>query len=193
MKQPKKTNPYAPSKADGKVVFNNKLKGDASKFPVSIVWATGLLLLVLTGVLFWLAQSFPYGQPPNRPIVEVVWVSWAASAVALCGLFFGLRVKKSSFKSLFGTIVLVAIVARMILVFSNPILEVDFYRYLWDGISANSGVAPYKYSPDAVLRSTDNNPELQLLQTAIAESPSAQTIVSRVHFEKYTTLYPPVS
>ena len=164
----------------------------SDKFPLSIVWATGILLLVLTGVLYWLAESFSYGQPPGRPIVSVVWVSWLASAVALCGLFFGLRVK-SNFKSLFATIVLVAIVARMILVFSNPILEVDYYRYIWDGISANNGVAPYKYSPAAVLRSTDNKPELKLLQKAITESPSAHTIVSRVHFEQYTTLYPPVS
>ena len=162
------------------------------KISWGFVCAIGILLIVLTGVLFGLADDFAYGQPPNRPIVRVVLLSWIASAVALCGLFFGLCVK-SHFRVLVGVIVLVAVSTRLLLVFSNPILEVDFYRYLWDGIAANQGVAPYKYSPDAVLRSNADDPELQVLQAAIQESPSAFTIVSRVHFEEYTTLYPPVS
>ena len=162
------------------------------KISWGFVCAIGILLIVLTRVLFGLADDFAYGQPPNRPIVSVVLLSWIASAVALCGLFFGLCVK-SHFRVLVGVIVLVAVSTRLLLVFSNPILEVDFYRYLWDGIAANQGVAPYKYSPDAVLRSNADDPELQVLQAAIQESPSAFTIVSRVHFEEYTTLYPPVS
>ena len=162
------------------------------KISWGFVCAIGILLIVLTRVLFGLADDFAYGQPPNRPIVGVVLLSWIASAVALCGLFFGLCVK-SHFRVLVGVIVLVAVSTRLLLVFSNPILEVDFYRYLWDGIAANQGVAPYKYSPDAVLRSNADDPELQVLQAAIQESPSAFTIVSRVHFEEYTTLYPPVS
>ena len=164
----------------------------SSKIPLLMVWAAGLLLVGLSGVLFWLAQSFPYGEHPNRPIVTTVFVSWFASAVALGALFFALRVK-SNLRSMIGFIVLIAIASRMILVFSNPILEVDFYRYLWDGIAANQGVTPYKYSPDAVLRSNANDPELKLLQAAVAKSPSIHTIASRVHFERFTTLYPPVS
>jgi len=164
----------------------------SDKISWGVVCAIGALLVALTGVLFWLAQAFEYGQPPNRPILNVVWLSWGASAVALLGLFFGLHVK-SNFRVLVGVIVLVAVSTRLLLVFSNPILEVDFYRYLWDGIAANQGVAPYKYSPDAVLRSTADDPELKVLQAAVAQSESAFTIVSRVHFEQYTTLYPPVS
>ena len=126
----------------------NQLSG---KISWGLVCAIGILLIVLMRVLFGLADDFEYGQPPNRPILSVVWLSWGASAVALLGLFFGLRVK-SNFRVLVGVIVLVAVSTRLLLVFSNPILEVDFYRYLWDGIAANQGVAPYKYSPDAVLR-----------------------------------------
>ena len=173
-----------------KSVFDMNQLSD--KISWGFVCVIGTLLIVLTSVLFGLADSFPYSQPPDRPIRSVVFLSWGASAVALLGLFFGLRVK-SNFRVLVGVIVLVAVSTRLLLVFSNPILEVDFYRYLWDGIAANQGVAPYKYSPDAVLRSNADDPELKLLQAAIAKSPSAFTIVSRVHFEQYTTLYPPVS
>ncbi len=157
-----------------------------------IVWAAGLALLALTGVIAWLAQSFPYEKTPGRPIVEVVWVSWIASAVSLIALYAGLRVQGKR-KSLVGLVILMGIAMRIVLVFSNPILEVDFYRYLWDGIAANNGVAPYKFSPDAVLRSPIDDPELKTLQAEVAQNQAAHTIVSRVHFEQYTTLYPPVS
>jgi hypothetical protein len=146
----------------------------------------------MTCALAWYAQSFPYEKQPGRPIVSVVVLSWIASAIALAAVFVGLKVC-SSRRWLAGTIIFFAVAFRLILIFSNPILEVDFYRYLWDGIAANQGVSPYKFSPDEILNSTASNPELLRLQSFIAEHPAAETIVSRVHFEKYTTLYPPVS
>ena len=152
----------------------------------------GVLLLGMTGALAWFAQSFPYEKQPGRPIVSVVVLSWIASAIALSAVFVGLKVCGSR-RWMVGTILLFAVACRLILVFSNPILEVDYYRYLWDGIAANQGVSPYKFSPDEILNSTENNSELLRLQDFIAEQPTAKTIVSRVHFEKYTTLYPPVS
>ena len=97
----------------------------SDKISWGLVCAIGILLIVLMRVLFGLADDFEYGQPPNRPILSVVWLSWGASAVALLGLFFGLRVK-SNFRVLVGVIVLVAVSTRLLLVFSNPILEVDF-------------------------------------------------------------------
>lgn len=156
------------------------------------VWICGVLILLLACVMAWLSLSFPYEREPGRPIVEVFWVGGISSAIALAGLLFGLRVQGNR-KSLFGLILLLAIATRIVLVLSNPILEVDYYRYLWDGIAANNGVSPYKFSPEAVLHGSLNDPELNKLQAFINENPTARTIVARVHFEKYTTLYPPIS
>ena len=152
----------------------------------------GVLLLASTIAMAWLAGWFPYDGKPGRPVVEVVFLAWIASAISLLAIFVGLKVSRSQ-RWLLGTIVLFAVSFRMILIFSNPILEVDFYRYLWDGIAANQGVSPYKFTPEAVLKSTASDEELERLQTIVSTRPSAWTIVSRVHFEKYTTLYPPVS
>ena len=152
----------------------------------------GLCLLGLTGALAWLAQSFPYEVKPGRPIMVMVLVAWVASAVSLLALAVGLSVRRSQ-RMLWTTIFFFAIVCRLTLVFSNPILEVDFYRYLWDGITANQGVSPYQISPNEILTSTADDPNLKTLQGFIGEHPSAKTIVSRVHFKKFTTLYPPVS
>lgn len=47
------------------------------------------------------------------------------------------------------TIVAVAIVARLILVVSQPALSDDLYRYVWDGKVQAAGINPYRYAPDA--------------------------------------------
>lgn len=40
-------------------------------------------------------------------------------------------------------------VFRMTLVFSEPLLSNDIYRYLWDGMVSNAGLDPYRYVPDS--------------------------------------------
>jgi hypothetical protein len=146
----------------------------------------------MTFALGWCAHSFPYEKLPGRPIVSVVVLSWIASAIALLAVFVGLKVSRTQ-RWMSASVFLFAVAFRVILVFSNPILEVDFYRYLWDGIAANQGVSPYSFSPDEILNSSASKPELVKLQRFNAQHPSAKTILSRVHYEKYTTLYPPVS
>lgn len=43
-----------------------------------------------------------------------------------------------------------AIVFRVLMLFSEPIHENDFYRYFWDGKSLINGVNPYLYEPAAL-------------------------------------------
>ena len=79
--------------------------------------------------------------------------------------------------------------------FTPPILEVDFYRYLWDGRVSASGVSPYAYSPAQVLAAETANVDSdyrRVVSCSIA-SESNHTILSRVHFADYTTIYPPIS
>ena len=153
----------------------------------------GVTLLGLTIALAYLAQWFPYRGEAGRPIIGVVMVSWVASAISLLAIFVGLTVRKSQRGWFIGTIFLFAVVFRLILIFSNPILEVDYYRYLWDGIAANQDVSPYQFSPQEIVHSRVDDPKLAKLQSFAREHESAAAIVTRVHFEEYTTLYPPVS
>ena len=63
---------------------------------------------------------------------------------------------------------LIAIVFRLLLLFTTPTLSDDVYRYLWDGHVATEGVNPYTYSLDAPeldryeipARALANQPEL---------------------------------
>ena len=171
-------------------------KNDSTKMRLSFYGLIflGVCLLGLIAALAWLAESFPYDVKPGRPIREMVYVAWAASAVSLLALGVGLTARRSQrMLGIWGTIFFFAIAFRLTLVVSNPILEVDYYRYMWDGITANQGISPYQISPEDVLKSDANDPNLKKLQRFIAEHPSAKTIVSRVHFKEFTTLYPPVS
>ena len=52
---------------------------------------------------------------------------------------------------LLSLIVGAGIVFRLTLLFSDPIEEIDLYRYLWDGSVLNQGVSPFRYSPHQVL------------------------------------------
>ncbi|MEM7785467.1 MAG: hypothetical protein AAF623_19125, partial [Planctomycetota bacterium] len=162
--------------------------------PYFAILICGFLILTFCLALLQLSGSFYYTHEfrPGRPNQWVVWLCWSASAVALVALFFGLQIPKN-WPGLWPTLILFAISFRVVLVFSNPILEVDYYRYLWDGIAANSEVSPYRFSPATILGPPQSDPELRRLQSLVDQKPTLNEIVARVHFEQYTTLYPPVS
>jgi Gpi18-like mannosyltransferase len=73
-------------------------------------------------------------------------------------------------------IVVAAIVFRVTLLFSQPVLSDDVYRYVWDGRVANAGINPYQYSPDA-----DNLIGLR-----------DSTVYPLVNHKEIPTIYPPV-
>ena len=89
-----------------------------------------------------------------------------------------------------------AIVFRALLLFSDPIEEIDLYRYLWDGAATTSGVNPFRYSPEQVLSAPSDAElpaDLARLVALRDDSPELRTILSRVHFGQLVTIYPPVS
>jgi len=68
------------------------------------------------------------------------------------------------------------IVCRITLWFSEPILENDFWRYLWDGRVLAHGVNPYLYAP--------LDPALDFLSTSYR---------NLIGWPKFGTIYPPLS
>jgi len=69
---------------------------------------------------------------------------------------------------------------------ATPILEDDYYRYLWDGAVVVAGHNPYAHSPAAVLNG-DAPPELQQLAA------SSQPVAERINYPWLRTIYPPVA
>lgn len=69
-----------------------------------------------------------------------------------------------------------AIVLRVLLVFSSPIIEDDYWRYLWDGRVLAHSLNPYAYAPD--------NPYYDSLDVYYR---------SKIGFKEFGTIYPPIS
>ena len=118
-----------------------------------------------------------------------------ATIVAMVGLSQSLLVNPANDKKLLFVIFSVALSLRGIAIFTTPILEVDYYRYLWDGKVLASGTSPYTYSPGQIRDAHGNIAEGDY-KKAVAlsvQSESNHTILHRVHYPQYTTIYPPVS
>ena len=68
---------------------------------------------------------------------------------------------------------------------SEPILEVDFYRYLWDGGMLANGHNPYRLSPDQVV----THPSQAIRSMAQLSGP----VVERINYPELRTIYPPLA
>jgi len=89
-----------------------------------------------------------------------------------------------------------AVVYRLILLPSQPILEKDYYRYLWDGRVLCNGHNPYRYSPaqiDDVEVDDAVAAELRQLHDLSVESQAVQEIFRQVHYRVVPTVYPPLA
>ena len=145
-------------------------------------------------LLNWLSPPFEYGSQQVRPYLIVTVLLLISSVVALVGLHFSLQTAQRQRKSLLLLIVGVAISVRLIAIFTCPILEIDYYRYLWDGKVAVEGISPYRYAPAEVLEvKIDGDPSLARLNKLAVRTESNHTVLSRIHYADYTTIYPPVS
>lgn len=163
--------------------------GSGGRWPSRAWIVAGLVLVGLHVILLGLSPHLGYGAQPG-PAVYVVLVG----VEVLAGVIYLLRVCRSqgsSARSVLVWILLVGVALRVLMLFSTPILEDDFYRYLWDGAVVAQGYNPYSYSPQAFLKhpgATDPPPEA-LRQLAAA----SEGIVGRINHPHLTTIYPPLA
>ena len=158
------------------------------------LWLTilGALLLILYAAIAWLSQSFSYGHGyQDRPILSFVGVYGVAFIVYVVAVW---RVKRQATEPAPLTLVLVfAALFRLVLLFSEPIQEDDFYRYLWDGKVVASGLNPYRFTPREA--QTDNGKEgpLQPYRDLTETDARFALLLARINHPDVPTLYPPVA
>jgi len=149
--------------------------------------AAGLALIGLFTALAFLSTKFPYERTMiEQPILSLVAIELAAGAVFLIA---ALKACKTSFdRKLFAWMIITGGLLRFCMLPAAPVLEDDFYRYLWDGAVVAHGYNPYRYSPEEILKSVDNAPpELFKL------GKEAQHITGRINHPHIKTIYPPVA
>jgi alpha-1,6-mannosyltransferase len=85
----------------------------------------------------------------------------------------------------------VGFVARLILVPTEPILEDDYNRYLWDGAVTANGFNPYEYSPKLFIEGDSS--ALIAPQTLLTLADSSGVIIERINHPHIRTIYPTVA
>ena len=153
----------------------------------------GAVLMSVFLIVFLINEPFQYGSSDRRPILELVGLLFFATTLLPIAIRFALKVQSANGRLLL-VIIAFAIGLRAVFLCTHPILEIDYYRYMWDGKVTAAGVSPYSYSPAQVLARADHeSDEYQTVVALASRSPSNLTILSRIHYEDYTTIYPPVS
>lgn len=92
-----------------------------------------------------------------------------------------------------------AVVFRVLLLPSQPILETDWNRYLWDGYVSSQGMNPYQYPP-ALFLDTQSIKELPdeertrvyALMDDVRSDEHAYGILQNVNNAEVNTIYPPM-
>ncbi len=112
---------------------------------------------------------------------DYFYLSWKDSYGNLLGLyalqfllFSAIILHQKKFHFTVFQIFSAAIVCRLVLLFTEPVLENDYFRYLWDGHVFSQGISPYAYAP--------NHPFLDSITTGYRKY---------ISFSNISTIYPP--
>ena len=154
---------------------DNDINHDTETTAPATVWIMvcggGLLLLIGAGMMTALSPMFIYGKLyEQRPVIAMV----AVYLVAWIGyvLIFARSRAAGRSRSLFWVAMVCALAARLLMCFSSPLLENDFYRYMWDGMVVNHKVSPYATAPQ-FYDVTDIEPDPEQFEAALTDNTRA--------------------
>ena len=166
---------------------HSMLRADNS---LALAWVLlGIGMTVFVVVLMRFSDHFEWSRPLSEmPIAELV------AGSVLCGLFFlALRwlvpaADRTAGKRLtvLSLIFAMGLFWRVVLLWSTPVLEDDFYRYLWDGAVVSGGMNPYAFAPGRIAAL---DAPLVLQHLAI----EAGGVFERINHPELKTIYPPVA
>ncbi|MFV1964833.1 MAG: hypothetical protein ACC628_05385 [Pirellulaceae bacterium] len=163
--------------------------------PLATLIVSAVLLVCVFAVLSAISLRFqPGSEPAERPVLAMLGLIGVAFIAYLIALRAALKVREG--RPLMAVILLSSVLIRGVSLFSWPILEVDIYRYIWDGAAVLQGVSPYDYSPQQVRVAGTEwlLPEAMRRLVDLRDgSTSLETILNRIHYGELTTIYPPVS
>ena len=139
-------------------------------------WQTNAALLLIGIALFFLCRQLV--SEYNHFTIGFSGVSGWSSILYLAAAFLIITQPVDRFT--FPIILIVAIACRLAVLFAEPFLSSDIYRYVWDGIVQHAHISPYRYVPgDPVL--------------AFLRAPN-QDIFDNINRRDYAhTIYPPAA
>lgn len=152
----------------------------------NITFFFGFVLCLLFVFLLYLSKDFSTIVPLlERPILILVWLLVLSSLVYFVCIKFKFQRLIQLDKKFW--ILAIGLIIRILTIFSVPILEDDYFRYLWDGAVTASGNNPYKYSPAEVVSPGFEDNELSELAL------QSKDVIKNVNHPHLKTIYPPVA
>lgn len=157
--------------------------------------------LAVLGIASWLcylaialsARSLHISRSGDHALLGQLTLFAAAFGLYLAGVRVVRRA--SDHRHVMSMVWIGAVLFRLTLLVSDPIEEIDLYRYVWDGAVSTSGVNPFRFTPQQVLAASTNDelpPDLARLVALRDKSPELTEVLKRVHFGELPTIYPPV-
>lgn len=159
---------------------------------VTAGWAAlGLLVVIFAVALALLSPRFGYdfdvAEMPVLLLVASLVGAGLVYCVALPSLIRAtLPVDEHTARVILTGMLLAGLAARLALFASEPMLEDDYQRYLWDGAVTAAGADPYAVPPQAARAL---GPDTTLGRLAVEGGP----VIKRINHPELTTLYPPVA
>lgn len=136
-----------------------------------------------------------FGQRPFAPVVGLLAVCFPLYLLSLA-LVWKAPEHHAAARRQWRAVLIFAVLFRLALWWSQPIQELDLYRYLWDGRVLAEGINPYRYAPTQVEAARDGEPatpELATLANVLEHSPEVAKIFSLIDHRSVPTIYPPLS
>ncbi len=130
------------------------LRAFTSNFALILFWGCGVALLLLALFLLYGSPAFSYDYlVKDMPIAALVAGLMGAGFVFLLLRYVvgRLPVQRNRGVMFLAFLIGIGLAARLLLLGSEPVLEDDYQRYLWDGAVVAYGLNPYVFSPRAVL------------------------------------------
>jgi alpha-1,6-mannosyltransferase len=154
-------------------------------FRGKILWVLlGFGVILYAFYILRVSPTLTYDAKPN----SVQIILFVVQRILIGILFFLaiINISKIPLKeNWIAWILFTGLFARLILIPSSPILEDDFYRYMWDGAVTASEFNPYSLSPYQVQNHDPDVPE-KILKLA----DQSGEVINKINHPKIKTLYP---
>ena len=148
-----------------------------------------LILVSFLGLNILSARFIEADNLLNLHVVQFVFL-YIISCIIYFVYIVRLKKYKPNIKHLVVWIFIVGIAARLLMIFSVPILEVDYHRYLWDGAVTASGNNPYEYSPLEIIDISNKDGLPKKLKELSVNNLST---LEKINHPELKTSYPPVT
>jgi len=161
-------------------------------FYTVIPWSgAGLALIGAAALLAQISDQFGYDADViDMPVPFLLVILIGAGAIYLSLAWWmktTVRDNQATPAAPIIWIVRAGVLMRVAFFGTQPILEDDYNRYLWDGAVTAHGLNPYTHSPFDAADGHSGNEKLDLL------AKDAGPILERINYPKLRTVYPPVA